>query len=80
MSNNLNVLRHADTCRVKVSGSATSTEAVVTKFIFEEKLDVILNKSVKLSLKWNGQVYEGKGAGMDLESNGPEYSLSRTGR
>ena len=74
------ILRHSDTCIVKVTGSSNSIEAVVGKFLFEDRLEVILNKSVKLSLKWNGSVYEGKGAGMDLESNGPEYSVSRTGR
>lgn len=60
--------------------SSKTVEAVVDQFIFEQTLDVILNKSVKLKLKWNGKVYEGRGAGMDIESSGPTISYTQTGR
>lgn len=60
--------------------SSKTVEAVVDQFIFEQVLDVILNKSVKLKLKWNGKVYEGRGAGMDVESSGPTISYTQTGR
>lgn len=60
--------------------SSKTVEAVVDQFIFEQTLDVILNKSVKLKLKWNGKVYEGRGAGMDVESSGPTISYTQTGR
>lgn len=74
------ILRHADTCQVKLAKSSKTVEAVVAQFIFEEKLDIILNKSVKLTLKWNGKLYEGKGAGMDVESSGPTVTYTQTGR
>ena len=59
-------------------GSKT-TEAVVDQFIFENVLDVIVNKSVKLRLKWNGRCYEGRSAGMDIESTGPTITRTQTG-
>jgi len=74
------ILRHSDTCQVKVAKSSKSVEAVVSQFIFEDRLDVVLNKSVKLTLKWNGKCYEGKGAGMDVESAGPTVTKTQTGR
>jgi hypothetical protein len=65
---------------VKVAKSSKSVEAVVSQFIFEDRLDVVLNKSVKLTLKWNGKCYEGKGAGMDVESAGPTVTKTQSGR
>ena len=73
------MIRHSDTCQVKIAKSSKSVEAVVDQFIFENVLDVILNKSVKLKLKWNGRCYEGRSAGMDVESNGPEVTFTQTG-
>ena len=40
----------------------------------------ILNKSIKLGMVWNGTKYEGRAAGMDFESHGPEFHTSLTGR
>ncbi len=74
------IIRHSETCQVKMAKSSKTVEAVVDQFIFEQVLDVILNKSVKLKLKWNGKVYEGQGAGMDVESSGPTISYTQTGR
>lgn len=73
------MLRHADTCQIKMAKSSKTVEAVVDQFIFEQVLDVILNKSVKLKLKWNGQCYEGHSAGMDIESAGPTITKTQTG-
>lgn len=74
------ILRHGDTCQIKVAKSSNTVDAVVSNFIFEERLDVVLNKSVKLTLKWNGRCYEGRGAGMDVESDGPTVTRTQTGR
>ena len=59
--------------------NSKTVEAVDDQFSFEQVLDVILNKSVKLKLKWNGRCYEGKSAGMDIESNGPTITYTQTG-
>ena len=74
------VIRHSDTCQVKMAKGSKTVEAVVDQFVHEVALDVILNKSVKLKLRWNGRVYEGYTAGMDIESAGPTVSYTQTGR
>lgn len=74
------ILRHSDTCQVKMSKTGKTVEAVVSQFVHEVALDVILNKSVKLKLRWNGRVYEGYTAGMDIESTGPTITYTQTGR
>ena len=70
--------RHSDTCQVKQEGTGKFVEAVVQDFRENERLDVILNKSVKLPMKWNGKVYEGRMAGMDFTSAGPKISVTQT--
>lgn len=72
-------IRHGSTCQVKMAKSAKMTEAVVDQFIFEQQLDVIINKSIKLKLKWNGKCYEGRSVGMDFESAGPTVTKTQTG-
>lgn len=59
--------------------NSKTVEAVVDQFVYEVALDVILNKSVKLKLKWNGRCYEGRSAGMDIESDGPTITRTQTG-
>jgi hypothetical protein len=73
------ILRHSDTCQVKQVASNKLVEAVVQDFNECEMLTVILNKSVKMAMKWNGRVYEGRMAGMDFISNGPTISKTQTG-
>lgn len=73
------MIRHSETCQVKMAKGSKTVEAVVDQFIFETALDVILNKSVKLKLKWNGKCYEGRSAGMDIESDGPTVTFTQTG-
>lgn len=72
------ISRHADTCEVIQEASKRSVEAVVQSFKEQESLLVIINKSVKLSMKWNGKLYEGRAAGMDFISNGPKVSRTHT--
>lgn len=73
------VTRHSDTCKVLQESTKKSVDAVVQSFLENDRLDVILNKSVKLSMKWNGKVYEGRMAGMDFTSTGPTISKTQTG-
>jgi hypothetical protein len=73
------MIRHSDTCIVKhAKKSSMAIEAVVDQFILEEQLDVILNKSVKIKMKWNGRCYEGRGGGIDLVSDGPTVTRTKT--
>jgi len=43
-------------------------------------LTVVMNKSVKVMMTWNGRMYEGRSAGMDFTSVGPTVSKTQTGR
>lgn len=70
------IVRHSETCMVKMAKSSKNTEAIVESFEERVKLNVIINKAIKISMKWNGQKYEGRSAGMDFESDGP--NITRT--
>lgn len=72
------ILRHSNTCAVKQAASGKTVEAVVHEFKVEDRLIVVLNQSVKLAMKWNGRVYEGKMAGLDFTSDGPSYKTTKT--
>lgn len=78
----METFRYAETCEVKQAASGKIVEAVVHDFKEQNKLIVVLNKSVKLNMIWNGKIYEGKMAGMDFVSDGPKvtkYSTSSRG-
>jgi hypothetical protein len=74
------ILRHSDTCQINVAGSSKTTEAVVQDFVEKESLTVIVNKTVKIGMLWNGKRYEGRSAGMDFESAGPTITRTQIGR
>jgi hypothetical protein len=74
------ILRHSNTCQIKMAKSAKLTEAVVQDFEQHKILNVIVGKAVKISMIWNGRCYEGRNAGMDFESAGPTVSRTTTGR
>ena len=71
------ITRHGDICQVMQIASKRTVEAVVQDFEEHVKLNVILNKAVKINMKWNGQLYEGRGAGMDFSSAGPAVSKTQ---
>jgi hypothetical protein len=73
------ILRHSNTCLVKMAKSSKMTEAVVQDFEDKKLLNVIVNKAVKINMKWNGKCYEGRSAGMDFESQGPTVTKTQTG-
>jgi len=73
------IVRHGETCIIKMAKSAKETKAVVESFEDRVKLNVVVNKAVKISMKWNGRCYEGRSAGMDFESAGPAVTRTTTG-
>jgi hypothetical protein len=75
----MEIIRHSETCMVKNANSSKLIEAVVQVFREQQTLNVIINKSIKLNMNWNGKCYEGRSAGMDFESVGPLVSKSTTG-
>lgn len=73
------IIRHSDTCQIKVAKSSKVTEAVVADFEDKVMLNVIVNKAVRINMKWNGKCYEGRNAGLDFESAGPVITKTQTG-
>jgi hypothetical protein len=72
------IIRYSSTCEVRQDQTKKSIEAVVHDFEEKDRLTVIINKSVKLPMKWNGYLYEGRMAGLDFISNGPTISRTQT--
>ena len=76
----MEVTRYGDKCIIKQEKTSKTVEAEVFEFNEGRSLTVVLNKSVKLPMIWNGKMYEGKMAGIDFISNGPTVSKTKTGR
>lgn len=71
------IVWHSNTCKVKQANSNKEVEAEVMAFNEGRNLTVVLNKSVKLLMTWNGRVYEGRMAGLDFITEGPEIKKSQ---
>ena len=71
--------RHSENCKIKNVKSSKVVDAVVMEFSEKKFLSVALGQAVKISMIWNGQYYEGRGAGIDFESDGPTIVKSFTG-
>jgi hypothetical protein len=71
-------IRHSETCKVRQANTSKLVDAAVHEFKDRDRLTVVLNKSIKLPMIWNGKVYEGKMAGLDFVSDGPTVSKTQT--
>ena len=67
--------RYETTCIVECINNNASVQAEILNFQPNKLLTVSLNRSVKLTLQWNGRVYEGSQAGMTFTSNGPNSTI-----
>ena len=76
----MEIIRHEDYCDVQQANNSKSVRAEVLDFKEQDKLTVVLNKSVKLPMKWNGKLYEGRMAGMDFITVGPKVTKTSVGR
>ena len=76
----MDIVRYSDKCVVNQVNSNKSIEAEVFNFNEARNLTVVLNKSVKLNMSWNGRIYEGRVAGIDFITDGPSIQRTRTGR
>jgi hypothetical protein len=74
------ITRHSDTCTVKQVSSGREVAGEVMSFNEGRNLTVVMNKSVKMLMNWNGRLYEGRMAGMDFVSEGPTINKTQTGR
>ena len=73
------VTRHSDTCTVVQEKTGRKAEAEVMAFNEGCNLTVVMTKSVKMLMNWNGRIYEGRMAGLDFISNGPDLTRTKTG-
>lgn len=76
----MEVIRVDSKCQVRQANSSKSVEGEVHEFKDKERLVVVLNKSIKLNMVWNGKLYEGKMAGLDFVSDGPKVMKNKVGR
>lgn len=66
-------------CKVRSVPGNRVADGVVMEFTPNRSITVVVNKTMKIIMKYNGKVYEGRAAGMDFETAGPttaarEYS------
>jgi hypothetical protein len=73
-------VRYEATCDVIQESTKRTVKAEVMAFNEGRNLTVVMNKSVKLLMSWNGKAYEGRMAGMDFISNGPKGQKYTEGR
>ena len=76
----MEIVRYDDHCEVKQLNSSKSVKAEILEFKERDNLVAVLNKSVKLPMKWNGTMYEGRMAGIDFSTAGPRITKTRMGR
>jgi hypothetical protein len=74
------ITRHSDKCVVKQAASGREVEGEIMSFNEGRNLTVVINKTVKILMNWNGRMYEGRAAGMDFLSEGPTLTKTQTGR
>ena len=74
------ITRHSDKCFVKQASSGREVEGEILSFNEGRNLTVVINKTVKILMNWNGRMYEGRAAGMDFLSDGPNITRTQTGR
>jgi len=71
---------HDDKCTVTCENNGREVTAEVLDFKEERLLNVSLDRKVKLSMTWNGSIYEGHGFGMSFISRGPKIITTKEGR
>lgn len=74
------ITRHSDDCMVRQTSSGREVKGEIMAFNEGRNLIVVVNKTVKILMSWNGKCYEGRSAGMDFTSAGPQVSKTQTGR
>ena len=69
-----------ETCKVECFENGKIVTADILDFKEGKTLSVSLNKSLKLVMPWNGQIYEGRMSGLTFTSKGPIIKNVKTTR
>lgn len=77
---------YSDTCEIHNTDRGKTFTAEILNFVPEKILDVSLDRSVKISMRWqnsptgSGGFYIGSMAGMEFTSEGPDSVTYKLGR
>lgn len=69
-----------DTCEVICEDNGRKMVAEVLSFSKNKALTVSIDRSLKLTLGWNGKIYEGNMGSISFVSNGPDSRFVKTRR
>lgn len=69
-----------DTCEVICEDNGRKMVAEVLTFTKNKSLTVSIDRSLKLTLGWNGKIYEGNMGAISFVSNGPDSRIVKTRR
>lgn len=69
-----------DKCEVICEDNGRKMVAEVLSFSEKKALTVSVDRSVKLTLSWNGKIYECKQGPLSFISNGPDITVVKTRR
>lgn len=61
-----------DTCEIICEDNGRKMVAEVLSFTKNKSLTVSVDRSLKLTLSWNGKIYEGNMGAISFVSNGPD--------
>jgi hypothetical protein len=70
----------AETCTIFCEDNDRSMTVDILNFKEQQYLAVSLEKSLKLEMRWNGKIYEGKIGRMSFVSVGPKITEVKQGR
>lgn len=67
-----------DTCEVICENNGRKIVGEVLDFQEKKYLSVSLERSLKLELRWNGRIYEGRQSGLTFVTAGPIIKNTKT--
>jgi hypothetical protein len=75
----MEIKRYGSTCKIKQVKNSDTVDAEVYDFIERQTLTVVVGRAVKVPMKWNGKLYEGRMAGLDFTTEGPTVTKTKVG-
>ncbi len=69
-----------DTCEIMCEDNGRRMVGDILSFRDGDHVAVSIEKRIKLDMKWNGHVYEGRAAGLSFTTEGPLVRNIKQGR
>ena len=73
-------IKYEDVCQVTCEDNDKILTAEILDFKEGKMLTVSLDRSIKLTMPWNGKIYEGKMMGRSFVTTGPKGYTIKEGR